>query len=716
MIQLSYFSKVVLSLCILIAGYGRLYSQHTYDVLGDWIQYSDVSNALYRTLSARAFEQLTQRESRIAAIGSLDSWEERQREVKKTLLEIVGPFPERTPLNAKVIRKIKKKEFTVENIIFESQPGFFVTSSLFIPNGNKRKMPAILNVIGHSMKSYRRDIYQHEILNLVLKGFIVMAIDPVGQGERLQYYNEQTGETNLGSTTREHSYAGAQAFITGSSLAKYEIWDGIRAIDYLFTRKEVDTTRLGVTGLSGGGTQSAYLAAFDERIYAAAPANYITSFRRLLESIGPQDAEQNLPHQIARGLDHADFLGVRAPKPTMMITTTRDFFSIQGARETAKEVSRVFEAYGKGTHFRMVEDDSDHSFTKKNNEAMYAFFQKFLSNPGDSTDWDIAPLPEEELRVTATGQLSTSFASLETVHSLNLKEAQQKMEALKKLRQQSSQFYRNSVLHAAMQLSGYREPKDYHKPVFTGRFQKEGYVIEKYFVKGSDEYVIPYLLFVPEKANGKGIIYLHPKGKSAVADSGYAEAFLRKGITVLAPDLLGTGEVGNGNYKGDSFIDDISYGIWHLAVLTGKSILALQAEDISRLVSLIKKEYQVKEVLGWATGTLSSAMLHAAVFNHQIEKIWLYQSLSSLRSLVSNRYYHSGFVYGSVAGALPHYDLPDLMSLMAPRELTIIGMRNGVNEPVDIQDDEDIAVVRDGYRSSNSSGRLSILNGDFKLK
>lgn len=708
MIQYSYFGKIVLFLCILIAGHGRLYSQHAYDVLRDWIQFSDAPNALYHTLSAHAFEQLDQRESKIAAIRSLDGWEQRQREIKKELFEIVGPFPEKTPLNAKIVRKIKKKEFTVENIIFESQPGFYVTSSLFIPNGIKRKAPAILDVIGHSLKSYRRDIYQHEILNLVHKGFIVMAIDPVGQGERLQYYNKETGETNLGGTTREHSYVGAQAFITGSSLAKYEIWDGIRAIDYLFTRKEVDTTRLGVTGLSGGGTQSAYLAAFDERIYAAAPSNYITSYRRLLQSIGPQDAEQNLFHQIARGLDHADFLEVRAPKPTLMITTTRDFFSIQGARETAKEVSRVFEAYGKGEYFTMVEDDSDHSFTKKNNEAMYAFFQKYLSNPGDSTDWDIEPLPEEELRVTETGQLSTSIESLETVHSLNLKEAEQKMQALEKLRQQPREFYRYSILGAAKQLSGYREPDDYHKPVFTGRFQKEGYVIEKYFVKGSGDYVLPYLLFVPEKQNGKGVICVHPKGKSAVADSGYAEAFLQKGVTVLAPDLLGIGEIGKGNFKGDSFIDDISYGIWHLAVLTGKSIVGLQAEDISRLVGVMKEAYQMKEIQGWSMGTVGSAMLHAAAFNCQIEKVSLHQSLSSFRSLVSNRYYHSGFVYGGIAGALPSYDLPDLMSVLAPRELNITDMRNGANNPVDARDDEDIAVIRDGYQRESASEHLKI--------
>src|SRR5690606_6078198 len=153
--------------------------------------------------------------------------------------------------------------------------------------------------------------------------------DPVGQGERLEYFDPKTGKSSVGGPTIEHSYPGAQAFVTGSSQARYMIWDGIRGVDYLLSRKEVDSDRIGITGRSGGGTQSAYIAAFDERIKAAAPENYITSFTRLFQSIGPQDAEQNFPSGIISGLDHADLLSVRAPKPGLMITTTRDMFSIQ---------------------------------------------------------------------------------------------------------------------------------------------------------------------------------------------------------------------------------------------------------------------------------------------------------------------------------------------------------------------------------------------------
>ena len=126
-------------------------------------------------------------------------------------------------------------------------------------------------------------MYQQPLLNLVKKGFIVLAIDPIGQGERLQYFDPVKGESTIGSSTLEHSYPSVQVFLIGKSVARYFIWDGIRGIDYLVSRKEVDPKRIGVHGLSGGGTQTAYISALDERVVASAPAGYITSYRRLLE-------------------------------------------------------------------------------------------------------------------------------------------------------------------------------------------------------------------------------------------------------------------------------------------------------------------------------------------------------------------------------------------------------------------------------------------------
>ncbi|CAN5259941.1 alpha/beta hydrolase family protein [soil metagenome] len=672
-----------------------------------WLHYQDAPNALYQHLAGQAYELLEKRKENISRINTLAGWQERQALLRETLLEIIGPFPEKTPLKARITRTIKKDDYKLEHIIFESQPQFYVTSSLYIPLGLKGKAPAIIYCSGHTNLGYRSATYQRVILNLVKKGFIVLAFDPVGQGERLEYYDPKNNNSSLGGTTKEHSYPGAQAIITGSSQARYMAWDGIRAVDYLLTRKEVDPARIGITGRSGGGTQSAYIAALDDRIYAAAPENYITNFTRLLQSIGPQDAEQNLFNGIAKGIDHPDLLAVRAPKPALMITTTGDIFSIQGARETKKEVSEIYTAYGKEEHFTMVEDDAGHASTQKNREAMYAFFQEFLNNPGDSKDKEVELLSEQELQVTATGQVSTSLGGA-TVFSLNRSEAE------KLLRKRSSEADLSkevsNLLALAKERSGYQEPSEVEEPVFTGRIQREGYVVEKYFLKGEGNYIIPYLLMIPEKSHKKSMIYLHPAGKAADASAGdEIEQYVKEGFTVLAPDLVGVGEMSS-SMSGDSGFDGVSYNLWFASLLIGRSIAGIQAGDVNRLVRMLKEKNGSDEIYAVAQKEMAPVLLHAAAFNNHITHIALIEPYISYNSLVTEQMYRPQFIYSSVPGSLPAYDLPDLAANLAPRRLVISGITDGrgnIAEPADIE--EEISLIKAAYQTMNAVGQLTIL-------
>jgi hypothetical protein len=675
-----------------------------------WLNFTDATNSLYHYLAGQSYDLLQNRAKKIADIRILTGWQERQEWIKRSLNDIVGPFPEKTELNAKILRTIEKGTYRVEHIVYESQPGFYVTSSMFIPAGIKRKKaPVIIHCSGHSAEGYRYKNYQHDILNLVKKGFIVFAFDPVGQGERIEYYDPATGNSTIGGPTAEHSYPGAQAFITGSSQAKYMIWDGIRAVDYLLTRKEVDPLRIGITGRSGGGTQSAYIAAFDERIAAAAPECYITSFTRLLQSIGPQDAEQNFYHAIAKGIDHADLLLVRAPKPAMMITTTRDFFSIQGARETAEEVSGIYQAYGKKDNFGMVEDDAPHASTKKNREAMYTFFQKHLNNPGDPVDQDVEVLSNDEIRVTNTGQVSTAYKG-ETVFSLNKKEAEKLIENLQSSRNDLS-GHLNKVVNSAKILTGYQEPAEVDQPVFTGRIQREGYAVEKYFLKGEGNYVIPYLLMIPHQPNNKALIYLHPSDKSAEAVAGgEIEWFVMQGFTVLVPDLIGIGEMGPGSFQGDAFIGGSSYNLWFASMLIGRSIAGIRAGDVIRLARLLVKNSAINEIYGMARQEMSPVLLHAAAFDQVITRIALVEPLISYQSIVMNRFYDPKFIHNSIPGCLKAYDLPDLAASLAPRKLMMVDITDNMGEKLALENAaDDLLIIRAAYHAGNADEQLSII-------
>ncbi|HEY0769271.1 MAG TPA: acetylxylan esterase, partial [Sphingobacteriaceae bacterium] len=289
------------------------------DIIKGLMRFSDAPNSLYHEISKTAYQHLNDRSEKVQAIKSLDEWKSRQAVVRQALAEVMGKFPDRTPLNAVITKTIQKDGYRIEHIVYESQPQFYVTSSLFIPD-KAVKAPAVIYCSGHSESGYR--FYQNIIVSLVKKGFVVFAFDPVGQGERLQYYNAEKKRSEFIYPAFEHSYVGAQLFISGNSLANVMTWDGIRAVDYLLSRKEVDAARIGITGRSGGGTQSAYIAAMDPRIKAVAPENYISDLTSMFETLGPQDAEQIFLHGVIKGLDMADLLAVRAPKPALLIATT----------------------------------------------------------------------------------------------------------------------------------------------------------------------------------------------------------------------------------------------------------------------------------------------------------------------------------------------------------------------------------------------------------
>src|SRR5690606_4584933 len=207
------------SICM-FAGSHFTYAQEDLQVLNkNWLHFSDAPTSMYRHFSTLAFEQLEERREKVASLESARDWKERQEGIKEKFAKVLGSFPEKTPLRPQVTKKVDKANFTVEHIVYESQPGFYVTSSLYLPKGKRGKLPAIIYCSGHAPEGYRSDTYQHVIQNLVNKGFAVFAFDPVGQGERLEYPAEEAGKSHLGGPTKEHSYPGAQAFISGRSQA-----------------------------------------------------------------------------------------------------------------------------------------------------------------------------------------------------------------------------------------------------------------------------------------------------------------------------------------------------------------------------------------------------------------------------------------------------------------------------------------------------------------
>ena len=362
---------------------------------------SGLQGMVDRYLTGIAKQYWTARAERVAGIRTPAGVKERQAYIRAKLLEEIGGFPEKTPLNARISGTLEREGYRVEKLIFESQPRYYVTANVYVPTTGKRPYAAVLGTAGHSGEGKAAEIYQRAWIGLAKRGFLVLAYDPPAQGERLQYLNADGKSPFNPGGTGEHMMAGRQCLLTGTNIARYMIWDGIRAFDYLLTRPDVDPKRIAVAGNSGGGTQSSYLAAFEPRLAAAAPSCYITSWEKLWSGPGPQDAEQDFAGFLSDGLDFPDFLIAFAPKPVHMATAIKDFFPIDGARATYAEARRVFGVLGAADRAGYFEYDDTHGWSKPRREATYRWFEKWLHGREDSG-------AEPEFKVEVPRRISTA--------------------------------------------------------------------------------------------------------------------------------------------------------------------------------------------------------------------------------------------------------------------------------------------------------------------
>jgi len=693
------------------------------NVFQQWIKWNNPGSLAITHLTRQAEDYYTTRDEVIAKLKTKGDWQKRQQAVKNKLKEIIGPFPKKEALNPEITGIIQKEGYRIEKIIYEPVPGYYETGCLYIPDNIKGKAPAILNGFGHDQASFREEYYQVIITNLVKKGMIVFAIDPLGQGEHVQYYNPDIKFSAIGYSVIEHCYFGNVCFLAGVSSAKHFIWDGMRAIDYLLTRKEVDPENIGVTGFSGGGTLTSYLMAFDERVKVAIPCSWPTAYRRLIETKGVGDAETVLINALPKGITFEDLLEVRSPKPTLMTFTSRDeYLCLQGALDALREAKKAYASFGKEDNLQLVEDDAKHSLTPKIRLAMYAFFQKHFNLSGSPAE-EKTDLPTvEELTVTPTGQIAT-YKDGKMIFDLNKAESQKLIQNLEQSRKNIAEHLKK-VKIKAKKISGFKTPFMDNKGTFmNGKYQRNGYTVQLDAIAGENgDYAIPILLFKPDdNLEHPAVVYLHSEGKVTDAEpGGEIEKLVKKGYIVAAPDVLGVGETKHTAGRG--------HQLGYTAVLIGRSMIGIQAGDIIRVVNYLKNRNDVNplKIGAVAFNEMCPALIHAAAFDSSINNISLIGSLISYQSVAMNRFYRIGvtkrpgsddywhpfeidFTWG-VASVLTAYDLPDLMGCIAPRKIVLADSRDPMLEAASTEMiDKELEFPRSVYSSVQARGNLRIL-------
>lgn len=593
-----------------------------------------------------------------------------QKRVREAFLATLGPMPERTPLNPKVVGTISRKGYSVEKIIFESRPKHYVTGLLFLPDPQKFKSPCpgVLVPCGHSFEAKGYPPYQTMGALLALNGMVALVYDPIDQGERGQYMAEGGWPTRWGIDA--HTMLGIGSIPLGRNTASFEVWDGMRAIDFLQSRPEVDKNRIGCTGNSGGGTQTSYLMALDERIRAAAPSCYLMSTDRLLDQRGADDAEQQLFNQLNTGPHEADFVMMRAPSPVLICCATHDFFDVVGAWDTMRHAKRLFTRLGFPERVDIMENDAGHNYDAPQREAVARWMSRWLLNKDQAiVEPQIELLSEKEYTCTPGGKVM-SLPGARSVYDLN---EDYENEIAKRRQTLWANPDKAGLLKKVRELAGVRPLADLPKPQIdvVASLPRNGYRVETLAVHSEPGIVLPAVLFVPEDAKSSALLYLHDKGKAADAGpGGPIEKLVKTGRTVLAVDLRGNGQTQSttpGLFGSDYQDGQIAYEL-------GRSIVGMRAEDIlvcaryaaeraTQTNTPKKPSVDLLAVGNVGIPAIHAAALEPALFGH----VTIRQMIPSWATIVHKRMCGASLMGSIIHGTLPYYDLPDLEKMLRPK-------------------------------------------------
>jgi len=602
---------------------------------------------------------------------------EYQKRLRRKFLEALGPFPRRTPLNPRITGVVQRNGYKVEKVIFESQPRHYVSAVLFLPDSKVHKppYPGVLVPCGHTRNAKGYESYQTMGALLALNGMAALVFDPIDQGERIQLLSQSPELWG----TRAHTMIGVGSILLGRNTAWFEIWDGMRGIDYLQSRPEVDPTRIGCTGNSGGGTQTSYLMSLDDRIIAAAPSCYITNFYERILELGAQDAEQNIYGQLAFGMDHADYLMMRAPTPIIICAATKDFFDIRGTWDSFRYAKRLYSRMGFAERIDLLENDAPHNYNRLQRQSVARWMARWLLKKDEPiTEPTIKLLSEEEIKCTPNGQVMLLKGARST-YDLN-RDFEKELAKRRKKRWKTTS--RTELFNQVRKLAGIRRLTELPKPKAEELdvIERSGYLVKKMILKPEDGIYLPALMFLPKQTQSEGmVLYIHENGKGAdAAPGGPIEKLVKTGRSVLAVDLRGTGETQQtGQRYFMSYFGSDGQDVY-TAYLLGRSYVGMRAEDILICARFLQQQEDGRVDLV-AVGHVSVPALHAAALEPDI-----FGSVKLVRGLVSwSNVIESGRslnqLVNTVHGALTVYDLPDLAATLGD-SLTIEEPLNALGE------------------------------------
>ncbi len=646
----------------------------------------------------------------VAQLRDADAILARGRKVRRILAQVMGlsKLPPRTPLKAKTVRTLHREGYEIEHVIFESRPQVFVTANLYLPTGVARPVPAVTWLCGHSLNGKAYKNYQNGAVQLARKGLAVLIADPAGQGERDEYVDIATGRRTIDRACRMHAVAGEPTYLLGSNFGALRLWDAMRGVDYLQSRRDILPDRIGAVGGSGGGWESIWLTALDQRIRALASNVYLTTWHRRIESRAGDaepDPEQDPFGICVDGIEAADLIIACFPRPVALGTTLRDIFPVDGTIECYNEGRALYQRAGMVERVSIAIGDDGHNLTPEIRRQTYRWMRRWLADDPapDENETPFKPEPEANTYCTRHGIVLRDLGGLTTAE-LNAqwaRELAQQRQARQRRRTWPADV--PAMLRSLLQL-----PEPQGICAILGQPHAMGKVtVQSLTTTCANGVGVDGKLWLPQQPGKQPpTIYL---ADLQVGDQPSIDKKCRQmaesGSVVL--ELAPCGRAGLRECYTD-FVPLVETTLTYNAYLLGRQVLSMRVADVLWAASWLRRQPAVNghavRLHGVGYGALLGLL--AGAVDRDIASVVEEQPLTSLSSLAWNRCYDWP-VSVIIPGILQKMDLEDIRASLAPRPLTIINPLNHLRQslaPVAARDE--FAVVRKAYQAVRATNVL----------
>lgn len=613
-----------------------------------YVFYSLKDKAYQYALNQRfkAFDRIDALRSAVDTKEKLNIYHEK---VKNNLKAVMGdiPYDKDFPLDMKVFKIIEEENLLIKNIVFSSRENVFITANLYLPKNRVAKAPAVLLQCGHSKNGKASKAYQKAARIIASTGIIVLVTDPIGQGEREEYFDE-TGASVISPAVGNHQQFGNQCFLAGSSPIKYFLADAMRSIDLLCSLDEVDSEKIGATGISGGGTMTSLLMAYDDRIKVAAPGCWPCSGREYFVVGSAPDSEQIWPDVLSYDLDVFEIMLCHYPKPLLFISAKYDFIPYEGVKKLYNETKRLYGLSENQDNVQISTVPKPHGYAVESAKDAAEFFAKHLL--GKELDVDIEnvnALDDQQLFCTNSGKVLADIENSISAFEENLKE----FSGQKPL----SEKEKYEILDKKVFLS---RPKDNEivfrkltESYFTGVY--DGMWVQPYIWLTHDMMPCHGIMFKNEKFQNKDLpvtICLWQGGTDNLCEnSDKIKQICDSGRAAFVVDLTAMGKCSPNQMKGETDVyaatSSITDKIAKSLFATGDSLCALKAYDLLQTIRVLREEIS-SDIELYTTGKYCIFGRIVEILDKDV--LLTFENETKVSDIIKNKYYDN-------------YDIPQII-------------------------------------------------------